>query len=206
MPLWELGLYAAHDRTQRTALFGVAGFLILLGPTLLLSAHRDPLYLYTPHFFMALVVGALLAGRLIPAAAAVVVSVAILLPPISIHPRKFAINFTHTKGEMNKSQFESAVRLLAPLPSGATVFIAGVEPFFNPFWNKPGSSLRTAFKDHDLVVEVEEPEAELIAKFCANTGAKRFLRFEGKKATDATDQIERSCKRAKSDGTPATNG
>jgi hypothetical protein len=151
-------------------------------------------------------VGALLAARLVPATVAVAVSVAILMPPISIHPRRHAINFTYATGEVNKSQFESAVRLLTPLPKGATVFISGVEPFFNPFWNKPGSSLRTAFKDYDLVVEVEQPEADLIAKFCATTGAKRFLRFEGKKATDATDEIERHCSREKSSGAMPGNG
>jgi hypothetical protein len=93
--------------------------------------------------------------------------------------------------EANQSMLASGVKALSPLPPGAAVFISGVKPFFNPFTT--GNALRIAFKDSGLVVEVEKPDAELIAKFCETAGAKRFLQVVGTLATDITAEVAGRC-------------
>ena len=78
------GMLAADERTRRVGLFGLAAYVILLGPTLLIPRHHQSLYLYAPHFFFALAVGALLIKRTIPGAAALAVSAAVVVAPTLI--------------------------------------------------------------------------------------------------------------------------
>ena len=191
------GIFTADEKAQRTAVFGIAAFVIMLGPALLLPKHQDPLYLYTPHFFFALVMGALFAKRIMPSIVAAAASVAIVVAPTATHFRDYAIDWYVVKGAANQSMLKSAVGLLTPLDPRATVFISGVEPYFNPFSASSGNSLRVAFKNADLAVDVERPEADLMAKFCETPGAKRFLRFKGSQATEVTGEVEKTCNRQK---------
>jgi hypothetical protein len=190
------GALAAKDTLQRTILLGLAGFVIMLGPTLLLSAHRHLVYLYAPHFFMALAVGALLGNnRAIPIVAAAIISTAILLPPLWLYSREYTIAHYLGHGEVNQAQFHRALQLLKPLASETTVFISGLEPFFNPFYFPPNSPLKTASKDDTIKVVVEQPETELMDRFCTTNPPKRFLRFDGPQGNDITSQVEASCAR-----------
>ncbi len=188
-----VAMMVSKESVQRVALWSLATYLILLGPVLMLPWRKDPLYLYAPHFFFALVVGALIGGKLVTNLLAAVIVVGILLPPLWTHSRQDVINFYFQKGMANRAYYNSAIVSLTPLQRGARVFISGVERIFNPFWMQPGNSLNTAFKDFDLTVEVEKPEAELVAHFCAAAGAKRFLRFDGTRATDVTAEITAGC-------------
>ncbi len=188
-----LAILLANERAQRIALWSLSAFVILLGPVLLLPTHPDALYLYTPHFFVALAIGVLPARR--PASIALV---AILLAGILSQSfwsplRRNAIAWHLTTDEANQAMLASAMKALAPVPPGATVFIAGVPPVRNPFWLHPGNALNIAFKDVTLAVETERPEAELAAKFCRTSGHRRFLRFEGTRATDVTAEVSGRC-------------
>ena len=93
--------------------------------------------------------------------------------------------------------------MLSPISHGASIFITGVEPFFNPFMIGPGHSLKVALGDNDLRVEVEKPEAELMAQFCATQGEKRFLRFDAARASDVTAEIAASCRGTRPDSHPS---
>jgi len=185
----------AHQR--RVVAFGLGSFVIMLGPTLFLvtsaTTAYHALYLYTPHFFMALVVGALLGDRYVSRILTLAVALMVLQAPQLTHLRDNTIGYYYESGAANQAMFNSAVRLLTPLPPGATVFVSGVEPFFNPFSYGPGNALKVAFKDFDLAVEVEKPEGQMVAKFCDTGGAKRFLRFDGKLATDVTPEVVGHC-------------
>ncbi len=185
------GLLAAEDRAQRLGVFAIAGFVILLGPVLLLSGQRVPQYVYASHFFMALIIGALLTRRAVPALVATAASIVIVAAPFRTHFRENVINFQLGVGEANQAMLASGIKALGALPSKATVFISGVPIFFNPF--STGNALRIAFKGTELDVEVEKPEAELAAKFCATAGEKRFLRFKGTQGTDVTAEMTSRC-------------
>ena len=194
-------LSTAGAEARRVAAFGFAGFVIMLGPTLLLATNSNTayhaLYLYTPHFFLALVIGSLFGRRILPTLVAVAISLTVLVPPNWVHQRQNVVNFYLAMGEVSRAEFFSAVNLLAPLPKGATVFISGVEPFLNPFANGPGKSLAIAFKDRTLAVVVELLDTELLAKFCEEPGPKRFLRFAGKQGSEATAEMGTRCDRRK---------
>jgi hypothetical protein len=190
-----IGFLLSDDHQKRVGLLGLAGFLIMLGPTLLLSAHRDPLYLYAPHFFMALAIGALFVVPKIPAVVAITAFVVAVVPPLWDHSRDNTINFILAKGEWNQAQLSSAAALLTPLPLHATVAISNVEPFFNPFSAGPGRSLQIIFKDSTMTVILEKPEGELRDTFCAAGGPKRFIRFSGAKALDVTSEVQKACDR-----------
>ena len=188
-----VGLILTGEQSRKAALWGIAAFVILLGPVLLLPAHPDRLYLYAPHFFFAIAIGALIAKRTIPNVLAAVIAVGVLLPPMTVHKREHIVNFYKSKGETNQTLLKTAVKSLAPLSPGTAVFISGVELTFNPFWYGPGNSLKIAFKDPKLTVEVEKPEAVLIERFCGTAGARRFLRVDGKQATDVTSEVAGRC-------------
>jgi hypothetical protein len=113
--------------------------------------------------------------------------------PSAAHTRENVVRYYLTRGEANHRMLDSAVEALHPHIPGTTVFISGVEPIHNPFWMRPGNALNVAFKDSDLNVEVGQAEPGLKAKFCETRGARRFLRFDGTRATDVTRDIERHC-------------
>jgi len=188
-----VGMLLAEGKAQRTAVWGVAAAGILLAPVLLLPAQVSALYLYAPHFFLALALGALVAKRVTSIALVAILAAGILIPPTWTATRQNVINFYYLKGQANRAMFNSVVQVLAPLPPSVSIFISGVEPVFNPFWMRPGNALKIAFKDFDLAVETERREAELAAKFCKAQGPRRFLRFEGTRATDVTAEVARRC-------------
>jgi hypothetical protein len=189
-----VGMIGSDESAKRTAVFGIAAFVIMLGPVLLIPAHPDALYLYAPHFFMALAIGALFARRRIPLVLGTAVALAAVMPATWNHYRQNIINDYLARGETNRSQFNAAVRLLTPLPRATTVFVSGVEPYFNPFSSGPGVSLKTAFKDGTITVAVEKPYDELVARFCRTTEPKRFLNFAASQSSDVTKEIENSCR------------
>jgi hypothetical protein len=190
-------LVLANALQRRIAALGAAGFLIMLGPTMFLvttaTSAFHSLYLYTPHFFLALMVGALFGQRIAASALAVVVAALIVAPPLRSGLRDNVRTFYLEKGAAERALFDAAVARLTPLPAGTAVFIAGVVPYQHPFWTQPGNSLKIAFKDSDLAVIVERPEPELTEKFCATSGSRRFLKFEGTRATDVTSEMEKRC-------------
>lgn len=180
----------------RITAVGFAGFAILLGPTLLLSNHLDPLYLYAPHFFLAIAIGGLV-GRGIPATViALAISVIMLVVPPGSGWNKNIINFTLAKGQMARGQFQSFQPLMSGFPSGSTVFISGVEPYFNPFSYGPGYSIKILANDKTLQAVLEKPEDQLVAEFCAKQGPKAFVAFTDAVAVDTTNAVLLTCQGA----------
>ncbi len=184
----------ANEEQRRAAVFGFYSFIVLLGPTLLMPAHLDPLYLYAPHFFLSLVVGACVGARTLPGVLAIAVTLMLAIAPGWTRIRQNHINWVYAKGEVNQAQFEAAVKLLTPMAPGTSVFISGVEPFINSF-HFPHGALQTAFKDESINTVLEKPVAELTSLFCAAAEPKRFIKFEGKTGTDATQDMQANCSR-----------
>ncbi len=180
----------------RVTAVGFAGFAILLGPTLLLSNHLDPLYLYAPHFFLAIAVGGLV-GRGVPATViALVISVILVVVPPGSDWNKNIISATLAKGQMARGQFQSFRPLLSGIPGGSTIFISGVEPYFNPFSYGPGYSIKILANDKTLSAVLEKPEDQLIAEFCAAKGPKVFVAFKDSAAADTTSTVLSKCQGA----------
>jgi hypothetical protein len=182
-----------EDHIQRVALWSLMAFVILLGPVLLMPAQLGRLYLYAPHFFLSLAIGVLLTRRSASIALVAIIVAGVTVPPIREGHRHDVIGHYLNHGNANQAMLSSAVKLLTPLPPGATVFISGVQPASNLFSIRPGNALSTAFKDFNLKVETEGLETELAARFCGTKGAKRFLRFEGTRPADVTVDYAGRC-------------
>lgn|GEM_PF-896240 len=180
-------------RRNGVAVWGLASFAILLGPTLLLSRHLDNLYLYAPHFFMALVIGAGFTAGWIGRLIALALTVFVLVAPVVSGLRDGAINFTLNKTEMIQSQYQFAMKHLADAEDNTTVVVSGVEPYFNLFSYGPGDALNIAVWRKKFKVIVERPIEELDQAFCQATGAKRFFHFDGMTGTDLTDEKVEKC-------------
>jgi hypothetical protein len=178
---------------RRFALFSLFSLVVLLGPTLLLTRHLDPLYLYAPHFFSASFVGALvlfgLPGRML----SIVVGFIMVLAPLNSTWYTNTSRFIESKSAMTRSQFDSLNRLIDDFEPGTTIFINGLEPYFNPFSYGPGHSLRVRDQDSSLVVRVQEESNILKTEFCQASYPRRFFSFEGSNAFDETSLISSQC-------------
>jgi hypothetical protein len=194
LTLIVIGFVMAKPDTRRVILFAIAAFVVLLGPTLLIPEHRQLLYLYAPHFFIALAIGSLMTGLNVRSAIPMALSCMLIVAPYWTHSRQNIVGFHLAKGETNRAQFDAAMRLLNPLEPRTTVFISGLEPFHNPFYLPGVSSLMTAFRDQTIKVVVERPEADLASEFCRTAAPKRFLRFDGPNGAEVTSAMQTRCR------------
>ncbi len=172
----------------------MCGFLMLLGPTLLLSNHLDALYLYAPHYFIAFSIGALCVlgwhGKLLSFAAGAILVIA----PINSLWYANVSNFNDSKSSKNLHQYNSLFRVIGHFEAGSRVYIYGLEPYFNPFSYGPGNSLKIRMRDPSLSVRIEEEKEVLIAEFCSDAIPKYFISYEGFVAKDQTSTIKDYCK------------
>ncbi|MEC5216784.1 putative flippase GtrA [Actimicrobium sp. GrIS 1.19] len=188
-----IGTGFAYKEGWRPIVFGLLGFAILLGPTLLLTAHLDTLYLYAPHFLLALAIGAMVGRQRVSTISAVSIAAVLLAAPFYTNFRTNIVNFVLSKGEVAHAQVVAAQMLLAPIQHGETVFISGVEPWANPFSFNEGNSIRLIFLDDSIIVKTDKPESELIPEFCKTAGPKKFLRFDGGSGKDVTATLTSNC-------------
>lgn len=193
------GVWTLPDALRQIAYFGLAGFVLMLGPTLGLSLHRTGLYLYTSHFFAAMAIGAFCNNWRNQSSFAVglVVAIVVLGAPLVTSARTYQINFALKKGAKAKAQFDSALRVLGPtLPPNSLIVISGVEKFFNPFASGPGNSLKVAYNDKTLQAAIDKSDQELMEVFCqAGNRPRRYLAFHGPDAEDVTSKMAQSCPR-----------
>ncbi|QVQ29250.1 glycosyltransferase family 39 protein [Achromobacter deleyi] len=180
-------------RRNGAAMWGLASFAILLGPTLLLSNHLDNLYLYAPHFFMAIAIGAGFAAGWVGRLIALALAIFVLLAPVVSGQRTVIANFTLGKTEVIQSQYQFAMEKLAGAEDNTTVVVSGVEPYFNLFSYGPGDALNIAVWQKKFKLVVEKPMEDLDRAFCEASGAKRFFHFDGTTGTDITAEKMEKC-------------
>ncbi|MBG1230920.1 glycosyltransferase family 39 protein [Aestuariivirga litoralis] len=166
---------------------GLLGFVTLLGPTLLLTSHRDPLYLYAPHFFMAFVIAAGASLGMYWKAFSVIFSILLVVFPLSSAWFMNVLNYHDTKSIAILSQYQSFFNTIGRPERSSSIFISGLETYFNPFSAGPGDSLKIVTKDQTLKVVVEKPDDELRAGFCAAAAPKYFVVYDGNVAKNETE-------------------
>jgi hypothetical protein len=178
---------------RKTLFIGLSGFFIMLGPTLLLANHLDPLYLYAPHFFMAFAIGGLCTINFFWELITILLSISLVF--ISLNSKHYTnqINFYDTKTALFRDQFNWFRNNFEEIIMNSTIFISGLEPYFNSFSYGPGYSLKIAYKDKNLKVVLEKPKETLQAEFCKAPSPKYFITFDGSKAIDNTKLILDSC-------------
>ncbi|MFY2842303.1 hypothetical protein ACOTJF_11460 [Achromobacter ruhlandii] len=184
----------ASLRRNGTSAWGLASFAILLGPTLLLTNHPDNLYLYAPHFFMALTLGAGFAAGRFSQLISLAVAIFVVLTPVISGQRNGVINFTLQKTEMIQAQYQFSMKHLFGAEDGTTIVVSGVEPYFNLFSYGPGDALNIAVGRKKFKVIVERPIRDLDDAFCQSPFPKRYFNFDGVTGTDITEEKVEACK------------
>ncbi len=197
VPYAALGLLAAaaiaSPAARRTIGVSLVGFAVLLGPTLMLTTHRDNLYLYAPHFFLALAVATLLSLGFLWKVAGVAMAAALIVAPPGTDMYKNHLGFYRQRTGAIQEQFAAFTSLMGDLPRGSTVYIAGLEEYHNPFSYRSGDSVRIQRHDETLRFVIEKPEAQLKKEFCAAPAPKFFVTFNGPKATNDTAAVTQAC-------------
>lgn len=189
--LWVLAIVrSAYYRT--VFIVSAIGFLGLLGPTLLLKNHLGQLYLYAPHFFLALAIGALYPLGLIYRITIPALSIALVAFPLSsqwFHEKR-DYYISHTL--QTREQFELFQKQLPQIAPGSQVFIANLAQW-NPFEYKGALPLMVIKKDPSLQLQADSSFTELTTRFCKASSPKIFIRMQGNQSFDETSSIKAQC-------------
>jgi len=189
--LWVFALVrSAHYR--KVFIVSAIGFLGLLGPTLLLKNHLGQLYLYAPHFFLALAIGALYSLGLVYRIAIPALSIALVAFPLSsqwFHDKR-DYYVSHTL--QTREQFELFQQHLPQIAPGSQIFIANLAQW-NPFDYQSGKPLMVMTRDASLHLQVDPNAAQLVSRFCKASAPKIYIRMQGNQSLDETVSIKAQC-------------
>lgn len=182
-------------RYRRILTVFLFSFVVLLGPTLLLGNQRFELYLYAPHFMLAIAIGALVPpnGSWLVRAGVAAICLVIVIVPLNSRWRENILIFTDQKTAIYKTQMKEISRHTAKIEPGSQVFISGLDPYFNLFSFRAGDVLRILVDEKDIKVVIEKPKEELLAEFCAASGHRLFFAYENDLITDQTAMAEAGC-------------
>ena len=136
----------------------------LLAVVLLLGNQRSPLYLYAPHFFLALALcSTRMTSKLATALTALFVCLLVAWP---WHTRSVqnVRNFVLSNGAYSKGLFDDYKQIMRDQPAPRHVTIAVTRPYFDPFTHGSrkqgtGDALRIYYRDPSITVDVIKEEA-----------------------------------------------
>lgn len=179
---------------RRHLAVGLGGFIILLGPTLLLTNHLEVLYLYAPHFFLAFAIAALFPINVYGNAAALALTAALVAVPAMSGWHANVLKFYDNLSSKYEKQLAAFFQVKGNTEPGAKFYISGLEPHFNTFAFGPGHSVKIKTHDPNLTVIIDKPKDELVAQFCADKSPKYFIAYDGVNAKNETVEILDSCR------------
>lgn len=178
---------------RKVFLVAMLGFLLMLGPTLLLKNHLGELYLYAPHFFLALAIGGLFsAAPILRWPVAVFISLLILWPLstkwFQDKAQYFVSNIQNTAQQYTNFQVH-----LEKMTPGVRIFIANI-PDWNAFEYQGGKPLKVRMQDSTLQLRTHLPDDQLVALFCQASTPKIFIRMVGNQVLDESEQVIARCR------------
>ncbi len=139
---------------SRVGIAALASAAILMAAVLLLGKQRHPLYLYVPHFFIALALCALFPRRRIVGMALTLAVALLLYWPVHTGFLRDARNFVLIKGSYSKTLYYDYARLVQHGTPASPVTIAVSEAYFDPFSWGSGDALRILHADNTIKVQV----------------------------------------------------
>lgn len=151
---------------------GRAAFLsavVLMAAVLLMGKQRHPLYLYVPHFFIAVALCAPFPRRRWVDVALVVLMAVLLYWPVHTGFLRDARNFVLIKGGYSKALYYDYARLMQQERPASPVTIAVAETYFDPFSWGSGDALRLYHQDKQIQVRVVPLQAG-VDPCAGNTG------------------------------------
>jgi hypothetical protein len=189
--LWVLAVVRSTDY-RKVFIVCAIGFLGLLGPTLLLKNHLGQLYLYAPHFFLAMAIGALYPLGLIYRIVIPALCIALIVFPLSSQwfydKRDYYVSHTL----QTREQFELFQKHLPQIAPGSQVFIANLAQW-NSFDYQGGKPLKVMKQDDTLQLQADPSVTELVLRFCKTSAPRIFIRMQGNQSFDETAIIKAQC-------------
>lgn len=180
---------------NRLVLFGLLGFVALLSAVLILPAHRGPLYLYAPHFFLSATLLAVAPRSRIATFVSIAVVALLLWWPIHTQMLRYERNYILRNGDYSRQLFEDYRRI----GIGDAAFLRVDRAYFSPFQfggdaeyrarieygartaarasmpGRQGSSINVLRRDADIRVVADENMQPLLRAFCAWHGTTAQL-------------------------------
>jgi hypothetical protein len=198
-----LGCYAILSR-NRVAIFGLFAFVALLAAVLILPSQRSPLYLYTPHFFIAMALMAVMPRNAIATIVSAVFAALLVWWPSHTSLLHHERNFMLSNGRYAHQLWADYQRL----PRAPAEFIRVDRPYFSPFQygardaSEPsfeqqdqGTSINILRRDLTILVVVETDETRLLEAFCAHTSVdSRYLDDIDGRLLDRSDWATEQCR------------
>ena len=168
---------AALACCSRVGIASLLSAMILMAAVLLLGKQRHPLYLYVPHFFIALALCAPFQRRRLADAALALLVALLLYWPVHTGFLRDARNFVLIKGGYSKTLFYDYATLMQRGKPASPVTIAVSEAYFDPFSWGSGDALRIYHDDKSIQVRI------LVAKEgvdpCADAAGSCFVERQG---------------------------
>jgi len=139
---------------SRAGIAALGSAMVLMAAVLLLGKQRHPLYLYVPHFFIAVAVCAPFARRRVANVVLALLVALLLYWPTHTGFLRDARNFVLIKGGYSKTLFYDYATLMQHGSPESPLTIAVSETYFDPFSWGQGDAARIYHDDRLLQVRV----------------------------------------------------
>ncbi|MFZ4286383.1 hypothetical protein [Variovorax sp. HJSM1_2] len=193
-------------KLKRIYLFSICAFTLILGPVLLFTGQRSALYLYAPHFFVALLLAATLEGKALNKILGILLISFVSIIPFSSNWKHDSTNWMLDRRNEVRLQLESGTPIISEKlttnKGDLTVFIGGVKPYINAYVNSwatmidLGRPVKNLLAEHMIYVlgqHSTEKMDDFIKQYCNQPGGKLFLEYDGNVAHDRTVEFEKNC-------------
>lgn len=185
---WQMGLYYlvlsfltihifnSRRENAKLLVIGATGFLITLGPVILLSNQKSDLYLYAPHAFLSFCASAFFVFKRRILNSTLLIF-ALIFVVFLVLPAREVLNFNYQKSAYSLNVWENSLDSLRGLEPNTKVFIAGLEPYFNPFSYGPGASIKILNQDDSITSYIDYNEMDIVQQYCESAEPKLLLFF-----------------------------
>jgi hypothetical protein len=162
---------------SRAGIAALASAAVLMAAVLLLGQQRHPLYLYVPHFLIAIAVCAPFPRRRMAGIVLALLVALLVYWPVHTGFLRDARNFVLIKGGYSKTLFYDYAALAQQGKPVSPVTIAVSETYFDPFSWGSGDAVRLYHDDDAIEVRVVALQAGVDP--CAEAAGSCFVEREG---------------------------
>ena len=177
---------------RKVLIVSIWGFLLLLGPTLLLKNHLGELYLYAPHFFLAFGIGGLFSTNRLLRWPVILLAGLLVFWPLSTQWYGDKANFYISHIQDTLDQHRSFQKHLLNILPGTHIYIANIGEW-NSFDVQEGKPLKVMKQDSTLKLLAHMPDQQLSTLFCQDSDSKIYILMDGNQAIDQTRKINAQC-------------
>lgn len=140
--------------TSRAALVGLLSASALMAAVLLMPNQKNALYLYAPHFFLAITLCAVLPRCRVVTVLVTAMVALIIAWPLYSHEWKWSRDFYLINGSYSKGLFDDYIGQFGSHPPANSMTIGVSRPYFDPFSWGGGSALRIYYRDPSIKVHI----------------------------------------------------